>query len=73
MKTKTPKPSVTRVECLDGLFGCLDTIATLAGLLEAAGWQDDRLEPSMVHHTGKLILAEVAKADEWLNKLKEAR
>ncbi len=73
MKTKTPKPSATRVDCLDGLQDCLETIGTLAGLLEAAGRQDDRLEPSMVHHTGKLILAEVAKADKWLDKLEEAR
>jgi hypothetical protein len=73
MKTKTPKPTASQVDCLDGLQDCLETLAALAGLLEASGRQDDRLEPSMVGHTGKLILAEVAKADEWLDKLEKAQ
>ncbi len=74
------KPAVkrntsSRVECLDGLFDCLKTIGALAGLLEAAG-QHPRVEPlnaDMVAHTGRLILAETAKAHAWLDKLEEAR
>jgi hypothetical protein len=74
MKPKTAttkKPSL--VDCIDGLQDCLETIGTLAGLLEAAGRSPiEPLEPGMIGHTGKLILAEVVKADEWLDKLEEA-
>jgi hypothetical protein len=70
---KQRRQSVDRVECLDGLRDCLGTIGTLADLLEAAGRHPhaELLEPGMVSHTGKLILAEVAKAHEWLDKLEE--
>jgi hypothetical protein len=59
------------VECLDGLRDCLANIGALAGLLEAAGRHPNAelLEPGMVSHTGRLILAEVAKAHEWLDRL----
>jgi hypothetical protein len=67
------KASETRVECLDGLYDCLETIGALAGLLEAAGREGALLDNSIINHTGKLILAEVAKADEWLDKLEEAK
>jgi len=69
------KPAETRVECLDGLRDCLENIGTLAGLLEAAGQHPhaEFLEPGMVSHAGKLILAEVAKAEAWLDKLENAR
>jgi len=79
MKTSTkPKPAggrqaVSRVECIDGLQDCLETIATLADLLEAAGREGALLDTSTINHTGKLILLEVAKADGWLDKLEEAR
>jgi hypothetical protein len=68
------RPAVSRVECLDGLRDCLATIGALAGLLEAAGQHPraELLEAGMVSHTGKLILAEVAKAEAWLDKLEEA-
>jgi hypothetical protein len=73
------KPSVRRltikqVECVDGLRDCLATIGALAGLLEAAGQHLDAefLEPGMVSHTGKLMVAEVVKAHAWLDKLEEA-
>lgn len=84
---KTPKTSLTasqekrrrtvsvkRVECLDRLRDCLETIGALAGLLEAAGRHPhaELLEPGMIAHTGRLILAEVAKAEAWLDKLEEA-
>jgi hypothetical protein len=78
LKTSTrPKstgglPSAKWVECLDGLFDCLATIGALAGLLETAGRGDALLDASIVNHTGKLILAEVAKAHAWLDKLEEA-
>ena len=78
MKTSTkPKstgsqPPANRVECLDGLYDCLETIGALAGLLEAAGREGALLDNSIINHTGKLILAEVAKAHEWLDKLEEA-
>lgn len=80
MKTSTKRkstgglPSSKWVDCLDGLRDCLETIGTLAGLLEAAGQHPhaELLEPGMVSHTGKLILAEVAKAEAWLDKLEEA-
>jgi hypothetical protein len=78
MKTSTkPKPAggrqaVSRVDCIDGLFDCLETIGALAGLLEAAGREGALLDNSVINHTGKLILLEVAKADEWLDKLEEA-
>jgi len=73
-KKKRRRDAATRVDCLDGLRDCLETIATLAGLLEAAGQHPhaEFLEPGMVSHTGRLILAEVAKAIEWLDKLEEA-
>jgi hypothetical protein len=81
MKTSTkPKPAggrqtVSRVDCIDGLQDCLETIGALAGLLEAAGQYPHKepLKPEMVSHAGKLILAEVAKANAWLDKLEEAR
>ena len=81
MKTSTEskprggQPPVQAVECLDGLRDCLETIGALAGLLEAAGQHPraELLEAGMVSHTGKLILAEVAKAEAWLDKLEEAR
>jgi hypothetical protein len=66
------RPAVSRVECLDGLRDCLETIGALAGLLEAAGREGALLDNSIINHTGKLILLEVAKADAWLDKLEEA-
>jgi hypothetical protein len=60
------------VDSLDGLFDCLETIGTLAGLLETAGRGDALMETSIVNHTGKLILAEVAQAHAWLAKLEGA-
>ena len=72
-KKRRRTASETRVECLDGLFDCLATIGALAGLLETAGRGDALLDTSIINHTGKLILAEVAKADEWLDKLEEAK
>jgi hypothetical protein len=74
-KKRRRKASETRVECLDRLRDCLETIGVLAGLLEATGQHPhaELLEPGMVSHTGKLILAEVAKAEAWLDKLEEAR
>jgi hypothetical protein len=77
MKTSTEskprggQPPVQAVECLDGLRDCLANIGALAGLLEAAGRHPNAelLEPGMVSHTGRLILAEVAKAHEWLDRL----
>jgi hypothetical protein len=73
-KKKRRRDAATRVDCLDGLFDCLETIGTLAGLLEAAGRHPhaELLEPGTVSHTGRLILAEVAKANEWLDKLEGA-
>ncbi len=81
LKTSTkPKaagrqPSAKRVECLDGLRDCLKTIGVLADLLAAAGRHPNAgpVEASTVSHTGKLILAEVAKAEAWLDKLEAAR
>ena len=80
MKTSTkPKsadrpPTVKPVECLDGLRDCLETIEALGGLLEAAGQYPHKepLKPEMVSHTGRLIVAEAAKAYEWVGKLEEA-
>ncbi len=80
MKTSTKRkstgglPSAKWVECLDGLFDCLETIGTLADLLEAAGQHPSAgpVDAGTVSHTGKLILAEVAKAHAWLDKLEEA-
>jgi hypothetical protein len=79
MKTSTkPKPAsrrpaVSQVDCLDGLRDCLATIGTLADLLEAAGRHPDAepVEAATISHTGKLILAEAAKAEAWLDKLEE--
>lgn len=70
---KKRRAAVSRVECLDGLRDGLENIGALAGLLEAAGQHPNAefLEPGMVSHTGKLILAEVAKAEAWLDKLDE--
>lgn len=71
-KKQRHKADETRVECLDGLYDCLETIGALAGLLETAGREDALLDASIVNHTGKLILAEVAKAGDWLDKLEAA-
>ena len=81
MKTSTEskprggQPPVQAVECLDGLRDCLANIGALAGLLEAAGRHPNArpVEAGTVSHTGKLILAEVAKAEAWLDKLEGAR
>ena len=74
-KSAGGQSSAEPVECLDGLRDCLETIEALAGLLEAAGQYPHKepLKPEMVSHAGKLILAEVAKANAWLDKLEEAR
>ena len=77
MKTKTPKPPVTRVDCLDGLHDCLTTLEALAALLEAAGTCTDVRalnEETLVRATGRtgaLMLAEAEKAQAWLEKLEE--
>jgi hypothetical protein len=69
------RDAVVRVDCLDGLRDCLKTIGALADLLAAAGRHPNAgpVEASTVSHTGKLILAEVAKAEAWLDKLEGAR
>jgi hypothetical protein len=71
-KSTARPPSETQVDCIDGLQDCLETIGALAGLLEAAGREGALLDNSIINHTGKLILLEVAKADAWLDKLEEA-
>lgn len=71
-KKEQRRKAVRPVDCIDGLQDCLETIGALAGLLEAAGREGALLDTSVINHTGKLILAEVAKADEWLDKLEEA-
>jgi hypothetical protein len=70
MKTSTTKKS-SSVECRDRLHECIETVTTLAGLLEASGKHPraELLEPAMVSRAGALILAETKKAGEWLDKL----
>jgi len=63
--------SETHVECLDGLRDCLETIGTLAGLLEATGGQAELVRPETVSHAGRLMAMETAKASAWLDKLEE--
>jgi hypothetical protein len=72
---KKTRGGVAPVDCLDGLRDCLENIGTLAGLLEAAGRHSNAefLKPDMVSRTGKLILAETAKAEAWLEQLEAAR
>lgn len=72
-KKQRRKASAKRVESLDGLFDCLATIGTLADLLEAAGRHRNAgpVEAATISHTGKLILAEVAKAHAWLDELEK--
>jgi hypothetical protein len=65
------KASPTQVECLDGLRDSLQTIGTLAGLLEATGGQPELLRPETVSHAGKLMAVETVKASAWLDKLEE--
>jgi hypothetical protein len=74
-RRRAAHPVVGRVECLDGLSDCLKTIGVLADLLAAAGRHPNArpVEAGTVSHTGKLILAEVAKAEAWLDKLEGAR
>ncbi len=77
MKPETPKPAVSDVDCLDGLQDCLTTLATLAALLEAAGTCTDARALNIgtlvkaIGHAGGLMLAEVGKAQAWLEKLEE--
>jgi hypothetical protein len=67
------QPAPPTVDCLDGLFDRLETIGTLAGLLEAAGGnpQVELVKPELVSRAGVMILAEVEKAREWLDQLEE--
>jgi hypothetical protein len=67
------KPKTARTK-KPSFVDCVETIGTLADLLEAAGRHPGAgpVEAGTVGHTGRLILAEVAKAHEWLDKLEEA-
>jgi hypothetical protein len=69
------RDAVARVDCLDGLRDCLKTIGAQADLLEATGQHPNAgpVEARTISHTGKLILAETAKAEAWLDKLEAAR
>ena len=79
MKPETPQPTATRVECLDELQDCLETLLTLTALLEAAGTCTDaralNIETMVraIGRAGTLMLAEVEKAQAWLEKLEEAK
>jgi hypothetical protein len=75
MKPKTAttkKPS--RVGCIDGLQDCFENLTTLAELLEACGEnpRSELVKPELVSHAGAMILAEMEKAQAWLDKLEEA-
>jgi hypothetical protein len=74
MKTEIQKPPATRVDCLDGLQDCFETVTTLAGLLEAIGKnpRSELVKPELVSHAGAMILAEMERAQAWLDKLDES-
>jgi hypothetical protein len=75
MKTEPPKPAASKVDCLDGLQDCFETVTTLAGLLEAIGKnpRSELVKPELVSHAGAMLLAEMEKAQAWLDKLEAAQ